>query len=135
MDVKMRIAMTLAMAAFLLFGTSVVAQTQSAASSPPFPPPGQLIDLGGWRLHLNCSGKASASQPTAILEAGAGDFSVDWSLVQPAVARFARVCSYDRAGSAWSDLGPRPRTIHQIVWELHTLLAKAGEMPPFVLVG
>jgi pimeloyl-ACP methyl ester carboxylesterase len=94
-----------------------------------------LIDLGGWRLHLNCLGRANASQPTVILEAGAGDFSVDWSLVQPAVARFTRVCSYDRAGSGWSDLGPRPRTLHQIVWELHKLLDKAGVKPPLVLVG
>ena len=91
--------------------------------------------MGGWRLHINCTGEASASQPTVILEAGAGEFSVDWSLLQPRVARFARVCSYDRAGSGWSDLGPRPRTMHQIVWELHALLEKAGERPPYVLVG
>src|SRR5215471_8050261 len=111
------------------------AQTRNAAALPPFPPPGQLIDLGGWRIHLNCTGQARASQPTVVLEAGAGDFSVDWSLLQPRVARFARVCSYDRAGSGWSDLGPRPRTMHQIVWELHALLEKAGERPPYVLVG
>jgi pimeloyl-ACP methyl ester carboxylesterase len=129
---EMRNVMT---AALLLVGVSLAAQGQSASTLPPHPPPGQLIDLGGWRLHLNCLGKASASQPTAILEAGAGDFSVDWSLVQPDVARFARVCSYDRAGSGWSDLGPRPRTMHQLVWELHTLLDKAGVKPPFVLVG
>ena len=122
-------------AVLLLAGVSRVAPAQSASTAPPLPPPGQLIDLGGWRLHLNCSGKSNASQPTAILEAGNGDFSVDWSLVQPAVAAFARVCSYDRAGSGWSDLGPRPRTLHQIVWELHTLIAKAGVKPPFVLVG
>jgi len=119
----------------LLAGVSLAAQGQSASNSPPLPPPGQLIDLGEWRLHLNCQGKAAPSQPVVLLEAGAGDFSVDWSLVQPAVARFARVCSYDRAGSGWSDLGPRPRTMHQIVWELHTLLDKAGVKPPFVLVG
>ena len=119
----------------LLLSVTVVARSQSESASPPLPPPGQLIDLGGWRLHLNCSGKATASQPTVITEAGAGDFSVDWSLVQPAVARFGEVCSYDRAGSGWSDLGPRPRTMHQQVWELHTLLAKEGLKPPFVLVG
>jgi hypothetical protein len=67
-------------------------------NSPPLPPPGRLIDLGGWRLHLNCTGTRRASRPTVILEAGAGDFSVDWSLVQPGIAAFARVCSYDRAG-------------------------------------
>ena len=70
-----------------------------------------------------------------ILEAGVGDFSVEWSLVQPQVAEFARVCSYDRAGDGWSDLGPHPRTFRQIVYELHTLISRAGERAPFVLVG
>jgi len=102
---------------------------------PPMPAPGRLIDLGGWRLHLNCTGEQRPAQPTVILEAGAGGFSVDWSLVQPEVARFARVCSYDRAGAGWSDLGPRPRTLRQITWELHELLRRAGERPPYVLVG
>jgi pimeloyl-ACP methyl ester carboxylesterase len=104
-------------------------------SAQPLPPPGRLIDLGGWRLHLNCSGEANPSRPAVILEAGAGDFSVDWSLVQPRLAPFGRVCSYDRAGAGWSDLGPHPRTMRQQVWELHALLEKAGEKPPFVLVG
>ena len=101
----------------------------------PSPHRGGLVDLGGWRLHINCSGQVAASQPAVILEAGAGDFSVDWSLVQPLVARFVRVCSYDRAGAGWSDLGPRPRTMRQQVWELHALLEGAGEKSPFVLVG
>jgi pimeloyl-ACP methyl ester carboxylesterase len=102
---------------------------------PPFSPPGRLVDVGGWRLHLNCIGKADPARPTVILEAGAGDFSVEWSLVQPRVASFARVCSYDRAGDGWSDLGPHPRTMHQVAYELHTLLENAGERPPYVLVG
>jgi pimeloyl-ACP methyl ester carboxylesterase len=113
---------------------AVAARAQNA-SAPPFPAPGRLIDLGGWRLHLNCFGQANPSRAAVILEAGAGDFSVDWSLVQPLVAPFARVCSYDRAGAGWSDLGPRPRTIRQQVWELRALLEKAGEKPPFLLVG
>lgn len=104
-------------------------------SVPPLLPPGRLVDVGGWRLHLNCTGEPRASQPTVILEAGIGDFSVEWSLVQPGVARFARVCSYDRAGDGWSELGPNPRTFRQIVYELHTVLQNAGETPPFVLVG
>lgn len=126
---------TLLAAASLFVVVSTLAQTQNTASPAPYPPPGKLVDLGGWRLHIHCTGQASSSQPTVILEAGAGDFSVDWSLVQPRVARFARVCSYDRGGSGWSDFGPRPRTMHQIVWELHALLEKAGEQPPYVLVG
>jgi pimeloyl-ACP methyl ester carboxylesterase len=111
------------------------AMAQTIPSSPPISAPGQLVDLGGWRIHLNCTGQDSASQPTVILEAGAGGFSVDWSLVQSEVARFARVCSYDRAGLGWSDLGPRPRTLRQVVWELHTLLEKPAVRPPYLLVG
>ncbi len=111
------------------------AWAQSETTPPPFTPPGKLLDVGGWRLHLNCTGEARAAQPTVILEAGLGDFSVEWSLVQPGVAKFARVCSYDRAGDGWSELGPHPRTLRQIVYELHTLLDKAGVKPPLVLVG
>jgi pimeloyl-ACP methyl ester carboxylesterase len=103
--------------------------------SVPYPAPGRLVDVGGWRLHLHCTGDARPSQATVILEAGLGDFSVEWSLVQPAVARFTRVCSYDRAGDGWSEIGPHPRTFRQIVYELHTLLERAGERPPYVMVG
>ena len=118
--------------AIVLLAPAARAQTDTV---PPLPPPGRLIDLGGWQLHLHCTGAARTGQPTVVLEAGAGGFSVDWSLVQPEVARFARVCAYDRAGSGWSDLGPRPRTQRQIVWELHELLSRAGERAPYVLVG
>ena len=112
-----------------------VANAQDSSDAPPYPPPGRLVDVGGWRLHLNCTGAARAGQPTVLLEPGLGDFSVEWSLVQPGVARFARVCAYDRAGDGWSELGPHPRTFRQIVYELHTLLDEAGERPPYVLVG
>ena len=118
--------------AMLLVATSVSAQP---SSSPPLPPPGRLIDVGGWRLHLNCTGTSSPQTPTVILEAGIGDFSVEWSLVQPRVAKFARVCSYDRGGDGWSDWGPHPRTFKQLVYELHTLLDRSGERPPYVMVG
>jgi pimeloyl-ACP methyl ester carboxylesterase len=91
-----------------------------------------LVDIGGYRLHIHVTGKGD---PTVVLIAGAGDFSFDWSLVQPGVARFTRVCSYDRAGSAWSDLGPTPRTMKQEAYELHLLLQKAGLRGPFILVG
>jgi pimeloyl-ACP methyl ester carboxylesterase len=104
-------------------------------SAPPRPAPGRLIDIGGWRLHLHCTGEIRPNGPTVILEAGLGDFSEEWSLVQPRVATFARVCSYDRGGDGWSDLGPSPRTLHQIVYELHTLLQKADERPPYFMVG
>src|SRR5438132_13550957 len=62
---------------------AVAAPAQEPGSLPPAAPPGRLVDLGGWRLHLYCTGEPSASRPTVILEAGIGDFSVEWSLVQP----------------------------------------------------
>ncbi|MES4792518.1 MAG: alpha/beta hydrolase, partial [Chloroflexota bacterium] len=95
-------------------------------------PPGRLVDLGGYRLHILTTGRGS---PTVVLLNGMGDFSFVWSLVQPRVARFARVCSYDRAGDAWSDLGPTPRTMRQEVYELHLLLRNARLHPPYVMAG
>ena len=132
-SVSAALAWVMALVSLALPATAVV--TQDQAAPPPFPPPGKLVDVGGWRLHLNCTGEVRDSQPTVILEAGVGDFSVEWSLVQPDVSKFARVCSYDRAGDGWSDLGPHPRTLRQIVYELHTLLDKGGVKPPLVLVG
>ena len=119
---------------FLSFLFAANAQIDTA-SVPPFPPPGKMIDVGGWKLHINCTGQSRDSLPTVILESGAGDFSVEWSLVQPEVSKFTKVCSYDRAGDGWSEWGPHPRTFHQIVYELHTLLMNAGLKPPFVFVG
>ena len=97
-----------------------------------YDPPGRLIDIGGRKLHLYCTGEGS---PTVILLAGGGAFSIDWALVQPNVAGNTRVCSYDRAGLAWSDSGPADETVEQTVADLHTLLKTAGETPPYLLVG
>src|SRR5690349_14678121 len=72
-----------------------------------YPAPGQLLDVGGHRLHLLCSGKGS---PPVILDAGLSCSLLDWSRVQPEVATFTQVCSHDRAGYGWSDPGPKPRS-------------------------
>lgn len=96
------------------------------------PPPGELVDLGGYRLHINCEGYGS---PTVILDAGLGDWSTHWTAVQSLLKEDTRVCSYDRAGYGWSDLGPRPRDSQRIVTELHSLLEKAVIEPPYLLVG
>jgi pimeloyl-ACP methyl ester carboxylesterase len=102
----------------------------NASASPQ--PQGKLVDLGGHQIHVHCSGTGS---PTAIVEAGLGDFSFDWALVQREVAHYTRICTYDRAGYAWSNPGPKPRTFAQINLELHDALQKLGEKGPFVLVG
>ncbi len=96
------------------------------------PPPGQLVDVGGYRLHINCMGQGS---PTVIMEAGNNDFSVQWSLVQPGITKSTRVCVYDRAGFGWSDASPYPRTLETMVKELHTLLVNAKVEDPYVMVG
>jgi len=91
-----------------------------------------LSTLGGHKLHVNCTGKGS---PTVVIENGLGDFSFDWILVQNKVAAFTRVCTYDRAGYAWSEPGPKPRTFAQLNMELRDALAKLHEPGPYVLVG
>jgi pimeloyl-ACP methyl ester carboxylesterase len=95
-------------------------------------PLGQMVDLGGRRLHLNCTGVGS---PAVIVENGGGGFSVEWALVQPEVAKHTRICTYDCAGYAWSDRGPIDDGIEQIVGDLNLLLRTAHVTPPFVLVG
>jgi pimeloyl-ACP methyl ester carboxylesterase len=100
-----------------------------------FPLPGQLVDVGGYRLHLQCRGTAHPGSPTVILEAGAGLASPSWAWVQSAVATTTRVCAYDRAGLGWSDPGPTPRDARQVAHELHTLLERAAIAGPYVLVG
>lgn len=111
----------------------LVVMGASAAEPATRPQPsGKLVDLGGHKLHVNCTGKGS---PTVVVENGLGDFSFDWILVQTKVAVFTRICTYDRAGYAWSDPGPKPRTFAQINLELRDALAKLGEKGPFVLVG
>lgn len=105
-----------------------------------FPQQGKSVQLSAEfqniSLNLNCSGPGTdGSAPTVILDSGLGVPGIGWKLVQTEVAKFARVCSYDRAGYAWSDESRQPRTSLQIATELHALLRAAGEKGPFVLVG
>ena len=96
------------------------------------PIPGKLYDAGGHKLHLDIQGKGS---PTVIFENGSGDFSFIWTLVQTEPSKYTQTVSYDRAGYAWSEPGPMPRTGKQICFELHTALGNAGIHPPYILVG
>lgn len=96
----------------------------------------RFVDVGGYKLHLNCSGRGPRGAPTVLLEAGHTNSSEAWYKVRPAVARFARVCAYDRAGTGASDPAPRrPRTSEDSLRDLDTLLAHAGIGGPLVLVG
>ncbi|PYT84213.1 MAG: hypothetical protein DMG40_01790 [Acidobacteria bacterium] len=97
------------------------------------PPSGRLVDVGGYKMHLDCEGQGT---PAVVLESGLWDDSTVWHKVQPEIAKLARVCSYDRAGLGYSD--PRPDQVpdsRNIALNLHMLLASAGVSPPYVLVG
>ena len=104
-----------------------------AADAKTYPPPGQLVDVGGYRLHINCTGSGS---PTVVIVAGAGDWSTTWGgVVQPEVAKTTRVCIYDRPGLGWSEAAPLPGDAAQFAKELHTLLQNANVPGPYVMVG
>lgn len=122
------------LALFFVFGSVVWRAGHEARSTLArrYPAVGKLVDVGGYRLHIYCLGEGG---PTVILDAGASDFSVQWSLVQPQVATFTHVCVYDRAGFGWSDPSPYARTSDIMVEELHTLLLNAQVPGPYVLVG
>lgn len=119
------------LAPFALFGAAYHGLAVTRALRR-YPPPGRLVDVGGYRLHVNCVGKGG---PAVVFDSGNGGCSLDWVLVQPEVGRFARACTIDRAGHAWSDPGPQPRTSVQIVREMRELLAGAEISGPYVLVG
>lgn len=112
----------------LLHLGAAAAVAQARVSSPP--PLGRLVDVGGYRVHLYCTGSGS---PTTVI-AGAG-YSFDWDLVQSAASNDGRVCSYDPSGSAWSDTPPTPPTCDSHVAELHRLLQAAGIDDHLILVG
>ena len=115
----------------LLFSSAYQA-VASAADLRRYPAPGQLIDVGGHRLHIYCLGQG---EPTVVMEAGLSGWSTDWILVQPEVEQSTRVCTYDRAGYGWSDPGPLPRDSREVASELHTLLSRSGTKGDIILVG
>jgi pimeloyl-ACP methyl ester carboxylesterase len=103
-----------------------------AADVKIYPAPGQLVDVGDHRLHINCTGTGS---PTVVIVSGLGDWSTSWGVVQPEVAKTTRVCTYDRAGLGWSDTRSLPSDAAQFAKELHTLLQNANVPGPYVMVG
>jgi pimeloyl-ACP methyl ester carboxylesterase len=107
----------------------------SAVERHVYLPPGRLVDIGGVSLHIYCTGERLNGLPAVILESGLTVASWGWAWVQKQVSRFTLVCSYDRAGYAWSEFGIPPRTAQQEVAELHELLTAAGIQAPYILTG
>jgi len=128
-----RIAVAMLVLLLICASAGFVYENISEARDRRFNPMfGKLIDVGGRVMHIDCTGEAS---PTVILDSGLGDTYDSWRKVQPEIAKFARVCSYDRAGLGYSEPSSQPRTSRVIATELHTLLRAAGVNPPYVLVG
>ncbi len=97
-----------------------------------FARPGKLVDIGGRRLNLHCSGSGPV---TVVFDAESGGAGWSWFEVQPQVARRTRACVYDRAGLGFSDPSPRAGNSLHAVEDLNKLLAAAGVAAPYVLVG
>ena len=96
------------------------------------PMAGRLVDVRGRKMDIDCTGEGT---PTVILDSGLGDSYLSWRKVQPEIAKFTRVCSYDRAGLGYSEPSSQPRTSKVIAEELHALLQAASVSPPYVIVG
>jgi pimeloyl-ACP methyl ester carboxylesterase len=127
------IVLALGITAIGLFVGIIYQTVSQAVDRRKYPPQGELVDIGGFRLHLNCIGQGT---PTVVMDAGGGAPSIAWGLVPSEIAKLTRVCTYDRAGFGWSDPNLRtPRSSQQSVDELHLLLTKAEINPPYILVG
>ena len=116
----------------MLFALGGGYEAISRATAPTVAMRGQLVDVGPYRLHMECTGSGG---PTVILEPGGGGSAASMGHITPAVARDSRVCVYDRAGRGWSDPAATPPDGLQIATDLHTLLARAHVPGPYVLAG
>lgn len=114
-------------------GFGVIYQALAASCDRrKFLPPGKLIEINDKNWHYQIMGKG---HPTVIIDSGTGGTHLDWQLVQPEVAKFTKILTYDRAGYGWSEASSEPRTAEQVVSELRQLLGEVEIEPPYVLVG
>lgn len=119
----------LAVSLTFLFALGVLAKHRLKKKYPPI---GQMIDIGGYGLHMHIEGEGT---PTVVFDSGAGGIGLAWELVRPAISKMTRVITYDRAGLGWSDPSPKPRRADVMAEELHALLKNANIEAPFILVG
>ena len=115
-----------------LAGVGGAYQTVGTAMAPSPSMPGRLVDVGGHRLHLSCSGTGS---PTVVVEAGGGEMAANLGWITPTVERDTTICVYDRAGRGWSEDADSPQDALAISTDLHTLLHRAGVVGPYVMAG
>jgi pimeloyl-ACP methyl ester carboxylesterase len=125
----------LAAALALCAAGAIYQASATALDQRAYRPPGQLFDVGGYKLHIFCMGESHDASPTVILDAQNGGTVSHWAWIQPELAKSTRVCAYDREGLGWSEPSPRPQDSRQNAAALHTLLRAAGVPAPYVLVG
>lgn len=126
------VGMAVVLALGLMLAGTIYESVSEASDIQAYPPLGQMVDVGGYRLHIHCTGTGS---PTVVIDAGLGGWSLPWNAVQEEVAKTTRVCTYDRAGMGYSEASPLPRNARQFAYELHTLLERANVEGPYVLAG
>lgn len=123
---------------FILAGLLIIGfiyQTvASLIDNQRYPPTGQMVDMGGYSLHIDCRGPAGEN-PTVVMDAGQGEAIFEWLPVTAQLSSDVRVCMFDRAGLGWSELGSQSPSVADRNEELHLLLQKAGVQPPYVMVG
>lgn len=120
------------LAVLAVFALAGAYEAIGRSTAPTVAMRGQLVDVGPYRLHLECTGSRG---PTVVLEPGAGGSAASMGLITPAVARDSRVCVYDRAGRGWSEPAASPPDGAQVATDLHTLLDRAHVPGPYVLAG
>jgi pimeloyl-ACP methyl ester carboxylesterase len=130
-----RIVLVPLISAVVLLAVGYTYQSVATASDArAFPPPGEMIDVGGYRLHVHVMGEGHDG-PTVLLENGGTGIVPQWGWVQPDVATFARVVAYDRPGTGWSEAPLEPLDAEGAVRALHRVLEQVGVEGPYVLVG
>ena len=128
-----RIALFLMAAIIILLISGTIYQNQTMASDlENYPPPGEMINVGDFEMHLYCEGESS---PTVVFESGLGDSSLSWWTIRETIAQETRTCVYDRASMGWSDFTNTVPDRNYVVNNLHSLLENSGEEAPYILVG
>lgn len=127
-----RFVIGLAVIVLAIASSLAIEQAQVVAGRAEHPMPGEMVDVGGHRLHLVRTGTGG---PTVVLESGSGEVASGWAPVAASLSRDTTVVRYDRAGTGWSEPSDTPRTAAAIVSDLHRALEEIGAPRPYLLVG
>jgi len=126
------VGMLIAAVVVLLIVGFIYQRSASQKDAKKYPPPGKLAKTSRGGVHLLCQGQGDV---TVVLEAAQGDSSLDWTGVYAGVAKFSKVCAYDRPGYGWSSPVSEILTADKIAKNLHQALQNGDVSGPYILVG